>query len=77
MPMLPLPLAAGPLSLRAGVRSAALSVAVQLDDTGEVTAHRILRSWIRPRYGLTYADGDELIELAPPGDESWRIWPMR
>ena len=70
MPMLPLPLAAGPLSLRAGVRSAALSVAVQLDDTGEVTAHRILRSWIRPRYGLTYADGDELIELAPPGDES-------
>ena len=70
MPMLPLSLAAGPLSLRAGVRSAALSVAVQLDETGEVTAHRIVRSWIRPRYGLTYADGDELIELAPPGDES-------
>ena len=70
MPMLPLSLAAGPLSLRAGVRSAALSVAVQLDGTGEVTAHRIVRSWIRPRYGLTYADGDELIELAPPGDES-------
>ena len=22
-----------------------------------------------PRYGLTYEDGDELIELAPPGDE--------
>ena len=70
MPMLPLSLAAGPLSLRAGVRSAALSVAVQLDGTGEVTAHRIVRSWIRPRYGLTYTDGDELIELAPPGDES-------
>ena len=70
MPMLPLSLAAGPLSLRAGVRSAALSVAVQLDETGEVSAHRIVRSWIRPRYGLTYADGDELIELAPPGDES-------
>ena len=70
IPMLPLSLAAGPLSLRAGQRCAALSVAVQLDDSGEVTAHRIVRSWIRPRYGLTYADGDELIELAPPGDES-------
>ena len=23
-----------------------------------------------PRYGLTYTDGDELIELAPPGDEA-------
>ena len=70
MPMIPLSLAAGPLSLRAGQQSAALSVAVQLDESGEVTAHRITRSWIRPRYGLTYADGDELIELAPPGDES-------
>ena len=70
IPMLPLSLAAGPLSLRAGQQCAALSVAVQLDDSGEVTAHRIVRSWIRPRYGLTYADGDELIELAPPGDES-------
>ena len=70
IPMLPLALASGPLSLRAGVRSAALSVAVQLDESGAVKAHRIVRSWIRPRYGLTYADGDELIELAPPGDES-------
>ena len=70
MPMLPLSLAAGPLSLRAGQKSAALSVAVQLDESGEVTAHRIVRSWIKPRYGLTYADADELIELAPPGDES-------
>ena len=70
IPMLPLSLAAGPLSLRAGQRCAALSVAVQLDESGEVAAHRIVRSWIRPRYGLTYADGDELIELAPPGDES-------
>ena len=70
IPMLPLSLAAGPLSLRAGQQCAALSVAVQLDESGEVAAHRIVRSWIRPRYGLTYADGDELIELAPPGDES-------
>lgn len=70
MPMLPLELAAGPLSLRAGQRCAALSLAVRLDDDGAVAEQRIARSWIRPRYGLTYTDGDELIELAPPGDEA-------
>jgi len=70
MPMLPLELAAGPLSLRAGQRCAALSVAIRLDDDGAVAEQRIARSWIRPRYGLTYTDGDELIELAPPGDEA-------
>lgn len=70
MPMLPLELAAGPLSLRAGVRCAALSVAVRLGVDGAVEEHRIVRSWVKPRYGLTYADGDELIELAPPGDEA-------
>ncbi|QNJ11404.1 ribonuclease catalytic domain-containing protein [Synechococcus sp. M16.1] len=70
MPMLPLELAAGPLSLRAGQRCAALSVAVRLDGDGAVAEQRIARSWIRPRYGLTYTDGDELIELAPPGDEA-------
>lgn len=70
MPMLPLELAAGPLSLRAGQCCAALSVAVRLFDDGAVGEQRIVRSWIRPRYGLTYADGDELIELAPPGDEA-------
>ena len=70
MPMLPLELAAGPLSLRAGQRCAALSAAVHLDADGVVVEQRIARSWIRPRYGLTYGDGDELIELAPPGDEA-------
>ena len=51
-------------------RCAALSVAVHLDADGAVVEQRIARSWIRPRYGLTYGDGDELIELAPPGDEA-------
>ncbi|MGB1776375.1 MAG: ribonuclease catalytic domain-containing protein [Synechococcus sp.] len=69
LPMLPLELAAGPLSLKAGQRSAALSVAVRLADDGTIIDQRISRSWIQPRYGLTYEDGDELIELAPPGDE--------
>ena len=70
LPMLPLGLAAGPLSLRAGQRTAAVSVGVRLDDSGAIVDRRITRSWVLPRYGLTYADGDELIELAPPGDET-------
>lgn len=69
LPMLPLELAAGPLSLKAGQRTAALSVGVHLADDGTIVDQRICRSWIQPRYGLTYEDGDELIELAPPGDE--------
>ncbi len=69
LPMLPLELAAGPLSLKAGERSAAFSVAVCLADDGNVLDYRICRSWIQPRYGLTYEDGDELIDFAPPGDE--------
>ena len=70
LPMLPLGLAAGPLSLRAGQRTAAVSVAVRLDSAGAIVDRRITRTWVMPRYSLTYADGDELIELAPPGDET-------
>ena len=68
-PMIPMALASEGLSLRAGQRSAALSVGVRLDDSGAVIDERLHRSWVCPRYGLTYEDGDELIELAPPGDE--------
>ena len=68
-PMLPFSLAADVLSLRAGETCAALSTGVRLDAEGAVQESRICRSWVRPRYGLTYDDGDELIELAPPGDE--------
>lgn len=69
MPMLPLELATEALSLRAGQRCPALSVGVLLDDDGAVLDSRCQRSWVQPRYRLTYEDGDELIELAPPGDE--------
>ncbi len=67
--MLPMALAAEALSLRAGQRCAALSVAIALNDQGGIEATRITRSWVKPRYRLTYEDGDELIELAPPGDQ--------
>ncbi|MFL0792362.1 MAG: ribonuclease catalytic domain-containing protein [Prochlorococcus sp.] len=67
--MLPMVLAEDALSLCAGRRCPALSVAIELDQQGAVGKTRIMRSWIQPRYRLTYEDGDELIELAPPGDE--------
>ena len=67
-PMVPLALGAGPLSLTAGQRRAAVSVALELSAEGEVLHCEILRSWIRVTYALTYADADELIELAPPED---------
>ena len=70
LPMLPLQLAADCLSLRTGSVCPALSVAVKLDQDGSIAARRITRSWINVRYRLTYDEGDELIELAPPGDES-------
>ena len=69
-PMLPMALAAGVLSLRAGHRCPALSVAVRLDDHGAIAEQRLERTWIKPRYGLTYEDADDLIELAPPGDDA-------
>jgi exoribonuclease-2 len=66
LPMFPPKLAHGPMSLRSGVRSAAWSLWVDLDSEGSVLADGLERSWIRPTYRLSYADADELIELAPP-----------
>jgi exoribonuclease-2 len=66
LPMFPLSLSTGPFSLRAGRRCAAWSVWVELDASGAVAASGVERSWVRPAYRLSYADADELIELAPP-----------
>ena len=66
LPMFPLVLSTGPFSLRAGQRCAAWSVWVELEASGAVAASGVERSWIRPAYRLSYADADELIELAPP-----------
>ena len=65
-PMFPEALSTGPLSLRQGVRSAAWSTWVELDDDGAIAAYGITRSWVKPTFRLSYADADELIELAPP-----------
>ena len=68
LPMFPEPLATGPFSLRQGVRSAAWSFWVDLSEEGEIAAYGILRSWVKPTYRLSYADADDLIDLAPPED---------
>lgn len=66
LPMFPEALATGPMSLRAGQRSAAWSVWVELDAAGAIAASGLQRSWVSPTYRLSYADADELIDLAPP-----------
>ena len=68
--MFPPVLAHGPLSLRQGQRSAAWSLRVKLDGEGAVRESRLVRSWIRPSYRLSYADADDLIDLAPPQERA-------
>ena len=69
VPMFPLSLATGPMSLRQGHRSAAWSFAVVLDQDGSILSSSFQRSWICPTYRLSYDDAEELIELAPPQDD--------
>jgi exoribonuclease-2 len=66
LPMFPAQLATGPFSLRSGRRCPAWSLAIELDGEGAIRFQSLHRSWIRPAYRLSYADADELIELAPP-----------
>ena len=66
LPMFPLELSTGPFSLRTGRRNAAWSTWVDLDQHGQISDFGILRSWVTPRYRLTYEDADELIDFAPP-----------
>jgi exoribonuclease-2 len=66
LPMFPDVLATGPFSLRAGHLCAAWSLGIRLGDDGALVEMDLQRSWVRPAYRLSYADADELLELAPP-----------
>ncbi|WP_315859763.1 ribonuclease catalytic domain-containing protein [Cyanobium sp. Aljojuca 7D2] len=66
LPMFPEQLGTGPMSLRAGCRSAAWSLWVELDAEGAIAASGVQRSWVKPTYRLSYGDADDLIDLAPP-----------
>ena len=75
LPMFPEALATGPMSLRAGHRSAAWSIWVELDGDGAVKASGLQRSWVKPTYRLSYGDADDLIDLAPPQERDSWPWP--
>ncbi len=69
LPMFPEELSTGPFSLVQGRRCPAWSLWVSLAADGAVDGYGLQRSWVRPTYRLSYADADELIELAPPQEE--------
>ena len=70
--MFPSELSTGPFSLLAGQRNPAWSTWVELDDHGDIANYGIQRSWVKPRYRLTYEDADELIDFAPRKKPIWR-----
>lgn len=79
VPMFPKALAAGPMSLRQGVESCALTVVVDVAADGSVVSSRMLPSTVRVTYRLTYDGADELLameldeEKARPGGGWGRV----
>jgi exoribonuclease-2 len=63
IPMFPPILATGPMSLRQGQVCPALSFGVRLDESGAILDYKIVSSWIKPTYRLTYQDADEMVHL--------------
>lgn len=63
IPMFPMDLAAGPMSLVQGKTCCALSFAVILDPSGEIVDYSIHATLIKPTYRLTYEDVDEMLDL--------------
>lgn len=63
VPMFPLELAAGPMSLTQGRECCALSFGVVLSEDGAVEEYCITASLIKPTYRLTYEDVDEMLDL--------------
>jgi exoribonuclease II len=63
IPMFPLELAAGAMSLNQGQTCCALSFGITLTSEGDIQAYQIYPSLIRPTYRLTYDDVDEMLEL--------------
>ena len=63
IPMFPMELAAGPMSLIQGEECCALSFGVVLTEAGDIADYRITPSRIRPTYRLTYEDVDEMLDL--------------
>lgn len=63
IPMFPVELSTGPMSLVQGQVCCALSFGITLTDEGAVEDYEITTSTIKPTYRLTYDDVDEMLEL--------------
>lgn len=63
IPMFPVELATGPMSLRQGEVCCALSFGVSLTAAGDIADYTICPSLIKPTYRLTYEDVDEMLDL--------------
>ncbi|MGF1458471.1 MAG: ribonuclease catalytic domain-containing protein [Leptolyngbyaceae cyanobacterium] len=63
VPMFPLELATGPMSLIQGEVHCALSFGVVLTSEGAIAEYQIAASLVKPTYRLTYEDVDEMLNL--------------
>ncbi len=68
IPMFPMDLATGPMSLIQSKVCHALSFAVDLDEVGAVSHYEIVSSLIKPNYRLTYDDVEEMLQLGVEDD---------
>ncbi len=68
IPMFPMDLATGPMSLIESKVCHALSFAVDLDEVGAVSHYEIVSSLIKPNYRLTYDDVEEMLQLGVEDD---------
>jgi exoribonuclease-2 len=68
IPMFPIELAAGPMSLIENKICHALSFAVDLDEVGAVANYEIVASLVKPNYRLTYEDVEEMLQLGVEDD---------
>ncbi len=68
IPMFPMDLATGPMSLIESKVCHAMSFAVDLDEVGAVTHYEIVASLVKPNYRLTYEDVEEMLQLGVEAD---------
>ncbi|GBO53110.1 exoribonuclease II [Pseudanabaena sp. lw0831] len=68
IPMFPMELATGPMSLIESKVCHAISFAVDLDAVGAIANYEIVASLVKPNYRLTYEDVEEMLQLGVEDD---------
>ncbi|PZV17365.1 MAG: RNB domain-containing ribonuclease [Pseudanabaena sp.] len=68
IPMFPMDLATGPMSLIENKVCHAMSFAVDLDSVGAIANYEIVASLVKPNYRLTYDDVEEMLQLGVEDD---------